>query len=97
MAREYDDGASFHLGDVTVGVQDFPGARELIKPAEVGSTAAGLRFTFCMFVDDLDVACAELAERGVKPRTDPWEFGAGHLIASFAGPAGHIWELVAGG
>jgi catechol 2,3-dioxygenase-like lactoylglutathione lyase family enzyme len=96
VAGEHDDGASFHFGDVTVSVLDFPGARELIEPAEVGGTAAGLRFTFCMFVDDLDAACAELAERGVKPRTDPWEFGAGHLIASFADPAGHIWELVAG-
>jgi catechol 2,3-dioxygenase-like lactoylglutathione lyase family enzyme len=96
VAGEYDDCASFHFGDVTVGVLDFPGARELIEPAEAGGAAAGLRFTFCMFVDDLDAACAELAERGVKPRTDPWEFGAGHLIASFADPAGHIWELVAG-
>jgi len=96
VACEYDDGASFHFGDMTVSVLDFPGARELIEPAEVGGTAAGLRFTFCMFVDDLDAACAELAERGVKPRTDPWEFGTGHLIASFADPAGHIWELVAG-
>jgi lactoylglutathione lyase len=96
VASEYDDGASFRFGDMTVGVLDFPGARELIAPAEVGGIAAGLRFTFCMFVDDLDAACAELAERGVKPRNDPWQFGPGHLIASFADPAGHIWELVAG-
>jgi predicted enzyme related to lactoylglutathione lyase len=96
VAGEYDDGASFHFGDMTVGVLDFPGGRELIEPAEVGGSAAGLRFTFCMFVDDLDAACAELAERGVKPRTDQWEFGPGHFIASFADPAGHIWEVVAG-
>jgi lactoylglutathione lyase len=96
VAGEYDDGASFHFGDMTVGLLDFSGARELIEPAEVGGAASGLRFTFCMFVDDLDAACAELAERGVTPRNDPWEFGPGHLIASFADPAGHIWELVAG-
>ncbi len=96
VVSEYDDGASFDFGGMTVGVLDFPGARELIEPAEVGGTAAGLRFTFCTFVDDLNAACAELAERGVTPRNDPWEFGAGHLIASFADPAGHIWELVAG-
>jgi catechol 2,3-dioxygenase-like lactoylglutathione lyase family enzyme len=94
--REYDDGASFRFDNMTVGVLDLPGARDLIKPAEVGGTATGLRFTFCTFVDDLDAACSELAERGVKPRADPWEFGGGHVIASFADPAGHIWELVAG-
>jgi lactoylglutathione lyase len=96
LAREFDDGASFRLGEATVAVLDLPGGQELIEPAEAGGTAAGLRFTFCTFVDDLEAACAELAERGVKPRNDPWEFGPGHLIASFADPAGHIWELVAG-
>lgn len=96
VADEYDDGASFRFGDMTVGVLDFPAARELIEPADVGGAAAGLRFTFCTFVDDLDAACAELAERGVTPRNGPREFGAGHQIASFADPAGHIWELVAG-
>jgi catechol 2,3-dioxygenase-like lactoylglutathione lyase family enzyme len=92
---EYDDGASFRFGDMTVGVLDLSGAGELIEPAEVGGSAAGLRFTFCTFVDDLEAACAELAEHGVQPRGNPWEFGPGHMLASFADPAGHIWELVA--
>jgi catechol 2,3-dioxygenase-like lactoylglutathione lyase family enzyme len=95
VAGEYDDGASFRFGDMTVGVLDLAGARELIEPAEAGGTTAGLRFTFCTFVDDLEAACAELAQRGVQPRGDPWEFGPGHMLASFADPAGHIWELVA--
>ena len=44
---------------------------------------------------DIGVGVRGMA-RGVKPRNDPWEFGSGHLIASFADPAGQIWELVAG-
>lgn len=77
---------------MTLGLTDVPGARELIGPAEVAGPEAGLRFTFCTFVDDVDAICAELAARGVPLFKDVTDFSFGHRLASVRDPAGHIWE-----
>jgi catechol 2,3-dioxygenase-like lactoylglutathione lyase family enzyme len=46
-----------------------------------------------LWVEDADVAAAELKERGVEllngPQDRPW----GQRTAAFADPAGHVWEI----
>jgi len=53
----------------------------------------GVRQQFTIEVDDVDATCSELTSRGVEllvPPTDrPW----GARTASFADPAGHVWEV----
>jgi len=70
-----------------------PEAAELITPAQVASPGAGSRFTFAMFVDDVDAACAELARRGVTLLNGPVDRPWGMRTACFADPAGHVWEM----
>lgn len=94
-AERLNDGAAwFPFEGMSVGLLDVPGARELIAPAEVAGSNAGLRFTFCTFVDDVDAACAHLAARGIPLFRNLIDLSFGHRLASLRDPAGHIWELV---
>jgi catechol 2,3-dioxygenase-like lactoylglutathione lyase family enzyme len=78
-----------------INLLKIPAAHELIAPAAVGGQAAGARMQFTIGVEDVDAACAELANRGVTllngPMNRPW----GIRTASFTDPSGHIWELAA--
>ncbi|WNS41967.1 VOC family protein [Paenibacillus sp. MMS20-IR301] len=71
-------------------VSEAPG---LITPAAVASRESGSRFQFTIRVEDVDAVCNELSLRGVSllngPMNRPW----GIRTASFADPAGHIWEI----
>jgi lactoylglutathione lyase len=68
-------------------------AGEVIAPVAVASPGAGSRFLLTVWVDDVDAACAELANQGVDllngPVDRPWRM----RTASFTDPAGHIWEI----
>ena len=44
-------------------------------------------------VDDVDAACAELARHGVALLDGQVDRPWGVRAASFADPAGHIWEI----
>jgi uncharacterized glyoxalase superfamily protein PhnB len=59
----------------------------------VASPSAGSRFLLTIWVDDVDAACAELANRGVELLNGPVDRPWGLRTASFTDPAGHIWEL----
>jgi len=48
---------------------------------------------FAIIVADADAVCAEIAERGVKPLSGPADRSWGMRTATFADPAGHIWEI----
>jgi uncharacterized glyoxalase superfamily protein PhnB len=48
---------------------------------------------FTLQVDDVDAKCAELAARGVTLLNGPMDRPWGIRTASFADPAGHIWEI----
>jgi len=48
---------------------------------------------FAIIVADADAVCAEIAERGVKPLSGPADRRWGMRTATFADPAGHIWEI----
>jgi catechol 2,3-dioxygenase-like lactoylglutathione lyase family enzyme len=48
---------------------------------------------FAIIVSDVDAVCAEIAGRGVHPLTGPADREWGMRTATFADPAGHIWEI----
>ena len=71
----------------------MPAAHELIEPGTVADREAGSRFQLTIWVDDVDAACAELADRGVTLLNGPVDREWGVRTASFADPAGHLWEV----
>jgi uncharacterized glyoxalase superfamily protein PhnB len=68
-------------------------ADELVAPAKVAARDAGVRYVFTIRVDDVDAMCAELGRRGVELLNGPMDRWWGIRTASFADPAGHIWEI----
>ena len=68
-------------------------APDLIAPAAVARPDAGSRSVLAVFVDDVDAACAELAERGVVLLNGPVDRPWGMRNACFTDPAGHVLEL----
>ena len=93
VAVEEDDAAVFNFGNTLINLLHIDSASELVGDRGVANSNAGARHQFTIEVDDVDAACAELSSRGVEfliPPTDrPW----GARTASFADPAGHIWEV----
>jgi catechol 2,3-dioxygenase-like lactoylglutathione lyase family enzyme len=91
--HEDDDSTAFRLGDSVLNLLRVEAAAELIEPAPVGGASAGRRMQLTLWVEDADVAAAELKERGVEllngPQDRPW----GQRTAAFADPAGHVWEI----
>jgi catechol 2,3-dioxygenase-like lactoylglutathione lyase family enzyme len=93
MAFQNESSAVFKFQNLMINLLDVSAAAELIAPAAVGSRDAGSRSVFSVFVDSVDAACAELAERGVVLLNGPVDRPWGMRTASFADPAGHIWEI----
>jgi catechol 2,3-dioxygenase-like lactoylglutathione lyase family enzyme len=48
---------------------------------------------FAIIVEDADAVCSELAVRGAELLTGPADRPWGMRTATFADPAGHIWEI----
>ncbi|HET7531985.1 MAG TPA: VOC family protein [Nocardioidaceae bacterium] len=93
VAFEDDSSAVFKFGDTLVNLLRTEAAHELIEPAVVASPDGGSRMQFTIEVSDVDAMCETLAERGVKLLNGPMERPWGIRTASFADPAGHIWEI----
>ena len=64
-----------------------------MAPARVAAQDAGVRLQLTLGVDDVDLVCARLAERGVALLNGPMDRPWGIRTASFADPGGHIWEI----
>jgi lactoylglutathione lyase len=90
---EDENSALFKFENMMVMVRDVSAVPELIAPAAVGSPEGGSRFMLSVFVDDADAACTELAQHGVVLLNGPVDRPWGMRTASFADPAGHIWEI----
>ncbi|MGP7996573.1 MAG: VOC family protein [Streptosporangiaceae bacterium] len=88
-----DSSAAFKFDNTLVNLVDTRAAAEVITPVAVASPGAGSRFLLTIWVDDVDAACAELANRGVELLNGPVDRPWGLRTASFTDPAGHIWEL----
>ena len=93
LTFEDEHSAVFKLENMMVNLLDESAAPDLIAPARVASDEAGSRFVLAMFVDDVDVTCAELAQQGVVLLNGPVDRPWGVRTASFTDPAGHIWEI----
>ena len=91
----YEDGASavFNFERTMINLLKIESAGELIAPATVATRAAGSRMVFTLQVDDVDASCAALTARGVRLLNGPMDRPWGIRTASFADPAGHIWEI----
>jgi catechol 2,3-dioxygenase-like lactoylglutathione lyase family enzyme len=92
---DYEDNNSavFKFGNTLINLLKITEADELITPAKVASREAGSRFVFTIQVDDVDAMCAELTARGVELLNGPMDRPWGIRTASFADPAGYIWEI----
>jgi lactoylglutathione lyase len=91
---EDDTSAVFKVGHTLINLLDVSAAPELIQPARVGERD-GQRFVLTLGVDDVDVTCRALQERGVELLNGPMDRPWGSRTASFRDPAGHIWEIAA--
>jgi catechol 2,3-dioxygenase-like lactoylglutathione lyase family enzyme len=69
-------------------------AAEVPQPAaEIGQEAAKGAGQFAIIVDDVDAVCAELGQHGVELISGPADRPWGMRTATFADPAGQIWEI----
>jgi len=90
---EDKDSAVFRIGDTMINLLRIEAADELIAPARVGARDAGSRHVLSIEVADVDALCAELSARGVTLLNGPIDRAWGIRTASFADPAGNIWEI----
>ena len=93
VAYEDDASAVFTFERTMINLLKIASAAELVAPARVAPRAAGSRMVFTLQVDDVDAKCAELRARGVALLNGPMDRPWGIRTASFADPAGHIWEI----
>jgi lactoylglutathione lyase len=93
VGYEDDNSAVFRFGNMTVNLLKTAAAPDLIAPAAVADRGTGSRFQLTISVDDVDIACAELARHGVELLNGPMNRRWGIRTASFTDPGGHIWEL----
>jgi catechol 2,3-dioxygenase-like lactoylglutathione lyase family enzyme len=90
---EDENAAAFKFENTIVNLLRTSAAHELVDPAKVAGQDAGSRFQLTIWVDDADVACAELASRGVSLLNGPMDREWGMRTAAFADPDGHVWEI----
>ena len=64
-AFEDDSSAAFKFDNTLINLVDTRAAGQVIAPVAVASPSAGSRFLLTIWVDDVDAACAELANQGV--------------------------------
>ncbi len=93
LAFEDDNSAAFAFENMIVNLLAVAAAGELVDPAPVGRGDAGARAQLTVWVDDADVAVAELRARGVELLNGPIDRPWGMRTAAFADPDGHVWEL----
>jgi catechol 2,3-dioxygenase-like lactoylglutathione lyase family enzyme len=93
LAFENENHAVYKADNLIVSLWDASAAPELIAPATLANPDTGSRFVLAIFVDDVDAACKELAQRGAVMLNGPVDRSWGVRTASFTDPAGHIWEI----
>lgn len=87
---EDDVSSVLQFGGVMVNLLASSEAPALVSPAPVSSGASML---LTVKVSDVDSACADLRELGVKLLNGPTDRSWGRRTAAFADPSGHVWEV----
>jgi uncharacterized glyoxalase superfamily protein PhnB len=93
VLSEDDESAVLKLKNVMINLLVVFEADDLIAPASVAAASTGVRSLLTVNVKDADAVISELEQHGVKlingPVDQPW----GRRTATFADPAGHVWEI----
>jgi catechol 2,3-dioxygenase-like lactoylglutathione lyase family enzyme len=88
----FEDEASavFRFGTQLINLLRTSEAPEVIEPASIGT---GSRMLMTLTVEDVDATCALVQQRGVTLLNGPADRPWGVRTATFADPAGHLWEI----
>jgi catechol 2,3-dioxygenase-like lactoylglutathione lyase family enzyme len=81
------------LENLTINLLLICKAPGLVDPVTVGGPGAGPRLLLTIKVDDTDAICAQLTRHGVRLLNGPVDRPWGRRTASFADPAGNVWEV----
>jgi catechol 2,3-dioxygenase-like lactoylglutathione lyase family enzyme len=86
-----EDNSMMRFGDMAVFLHKAAAAAvplpEILEEARRGAGQ------FAIIVGDVDAVCAEIVSRGVQLLSGPANREWGMRTATFADPAGHIWEI----
>jgi hypothetical protein len=66
-------GAVFHFRNTLINLSKVTGAKELVEPALVGDSTAGIRQVYTITVNDVDAMCAEHQSRGLTLLNGPMD------------------------
>ncbi|MFE2408604.1 VOC family protein [Kitasatospora sp. NPDC059408] len=91
----YEDGesAALKMRNLMINLLEVGEAHGLVAPAPVGGPETGARALLTINVTDAEAVCAELAEHGVDLLNGPVDQPWGRRTATFADPAGNVWEI----
>jgi catechol 2,3-dioxygenase-like lactoylglutathione lyase family enzyme len=91
----YEDPVSavVKLRNMMINLLLVSAANELMAPASVAGAGSGSRLLLTIRVEDVDAECAKLRALGVKLVNGQVDRPWGRRTASFADPAGNIWEI----
>lgn len=93
IAFEDPVSAVFNFKETMINLLDISEAPGLVNPAAVGTPTGGARMVFTLDVENVDARCQELTALGVRLINGPMDRPWGIRTASFADPAGNIWEI----
>lgn len=93
LVFEGDTSVVYKFDQTMINIIDIGGAPELIEPAPVAGPDSGARSMFTVQVEDVDALHASLVEKGVEFLNGPMDREWGPRTATFADPAGHMWEI----
>lgn len=93
LIHEDEHSAVFDFDNTLINLLEISEAPTLIEPRAVAGHEAGSRLLLTIWVDDTDATCAELEARGVALFNGPIDREWGVRTASFADPAGNVWEI----
>ncbi|MBI1378893.1 MAG: VOC family protein [Frankiales bacterium] len=90
---EEDHSVVYRLGGLLLNYLDVREADDLIAPASVGDSTAGVRVQLTVGVSDVHAVAQRIQDAGWPllrgPEVRPW----GMTTATFRDPAGHVWEI----
>jgi catechol 2,3-dioxygenase-like lactoylglutathione lyase family enzyme len=88
-----ENGAVLRFGTILINLLAVSEAPDLMAPAKVASADAGARALLTIKVENVDAVVAELTAHGVHLINGPMDRPWGRRTASFADPAGNVWEV----
>jgi catechol 2,3-dioxygenase-like lactoylglutathione lyase family enzyme len=93
LVFEDENSAVFDFDNTLINLLRISEAPTLIEPRAVAGPEAGSRLLLTIWVEDADATCAELDAHGVALLNGPLDREWGVRTASFADPAGNVWEI----